>query len=266
MAEKGRKAGSAQSVFADALAVWHLGDLGDSSGRGNPLKLSGKAEIGVELEVIKSGEFKDIGSPNRKMTDREKEILLNIVEDIREQFVTAVSEGRSISKEKVLEIADGRIFSGQQAKTLGLVDSLGNFQDAVDLAKRMAGIKGEAKLVYPEEKRSSPLWDLLFSNMIDSIVKRIMRIWPAWVFLVLLVFSIAAYISGAMDADLKRTYFSPSTNPDSIVVRIYNDEAICVPLANNYTIKRSFFIMKMNEPNVIFSSREFTGKFLIEPK
>jgi hypothetical protein len=55
------------------------------------------------------------------------------------------------------------------------VDSLGNFQDAVDLAKKMAGIKGEVRLVYPERKRRSPLWDLLFSNMINSIVKRFDR-------------------------------------------------------------------------------------------
>lgn len=132
-------------------------------------------KIGVELEVIKSGEFKDTGSPNRKMTDREKEMLSSIVEDIRQQFVTAVSEGRNIPKEKVLEIADGRIFSGKQAKTLGLVDSLGNFQDAVELAKKMAGIKGEVKLVYPERKKRSPLWDLLFSSMINALAKRFDR-------------------------------------------------------------------------------------------
>jgi protease-4 len=132
-------------------------------------------KIGVGLEVIKSGEFKDTGSPNRKMTDREKEMLSNIIEDIRQQFVTAVSKGRNIPKEKVLEIADGRIFSGKQAQTLGLVDSLGNFQDAVELAKEMAGIKGDVRLVYPERKRRSPLWDLLFSSMFDSLASRIDR-------------------------------------------------------------------------------------------
>jgi len=63
-----------------------------------------------------------------------------------------------MAKEKVLEIADGRIFSGRQAKVLGLVDSLGNFQDAVNLAKRIAHIKGEVELVYPEKKRKSFLW------------------------------------------------------------------------------------------------------------
>lgn len=131
-------------------------------------------KIGIEMQVIKSGEFKDIGSPNRKMTDRERELLENLSEDIRDQFVTAVSIGRNMPREKVLEIADARIFSGRQAKTLGLVDGLGNFRDAVNLAKRMANIKGEVKLVYPEEKkRRSFLWDLLFKNLIDSVINRI---------------------------------------------------------------------------------------------
>jgi protease-4 len=130
-------------------------------------------KIGVEMRVIKSGEFKDIGSPNRKMTDREKKMLMNLIEDIRNQFVTAVSKGRNMPKEKVLEIADGRIFSGRQAKVLGLVDSLGNFQDAVNLAKRIAHIKGEAKLVYPEKKRRSLLWNLIFKDLVDYIINRV---------------------------------------------------------------------------------------------
>jgi len=130
-------------------------------------------KIGIEMQVIKSGEFKDIGSPNRKMTDREKELLKNLLEDIRNQFVTAVSKGRNMPRAKVLEIADGRIFSGREAKKLGLVDSLGNFQDAVNEAKRMAHIKGDVKLIYPEKKRRSFLWDLLFKDLIDSIINRI---------------------------------------------------------------------------------------------
>jgi len=130
-------------------------------------------KVGIEMQVIKSGEFKDIGSPNRKMTDREKEMLMTLLEDIRDQFVTAVSEGRNMPREKVLEIADGRIFSGRQAKKIGLVDRLGNFRDAVDLAKKMANIKGEVKLVYPEKKRRSFLWDLLFRDLLDSLINRI---------------------------------------------------------------------------------------------
>lgn len=130
-------------------------------------------KIGVEMQVIKSGEFKDIGSPNRKMTKREREMVMNLLEDIRNQFVTAVSQGRNMPREKVLEIADGSIFSGRQAKEIGLVDRLGNFRDAVDLAKKMANIKGEVKLVYPEKKRRSFLWDLLFRDLVDSIINRI---------------------------------------------------------------------------------------------
>ncbi len=132
-------------------------------------------KIGIEMQVIKSGEFKDIGALNRKMTDREREMLRRLLEDIRNQFVTAVAKGRDMPREKVLEIADGRIFSGREAKKIGLVDSLGNFRDAVDLAKTMANIKGEVKLVYPERKRRSILWDLLFKDLIDSIINRIDR-------------------------------------------------------------------------------------------
>ena len=132
-------------------------------------------KIGVEMQVIKSGEFKDIGSPNRKMTHKEKEMLLTLLEDIRNQFVTAVSEGRNMPEEKVLELADGRIFSGRQAKGLGLVDSLGNFRDAVSVAKRLARIKGEVKLVYPQKRRRSFLWDLLLRDLMKAVLDRIDR-------------------------------------------------------------------------------------------
>jgi protease-4 len=132
-------------------------------------------KIGVEMQVIKSGEFKDIGSPNRKMTHKEKEMLLGLLEDIRNQFVTAVSQGRNMPEEAVLALADGRIFSGRQAKDLGLVDSLGNFRDAVSVAKRLAHIKGEVKLVYPQKRRRSFLWDLLFRDFTEAVLDRIDR-------------------------------------------------------------------------------------------
>jgi len=132
-------------------------------------------KIGIEMEVIKSGEFKDMGSPNREMTETERRMLKNLIEDIRNQFVTAVAQGRNMPREKVLELADGRIFSGREAKELGLVDHLGNFQDAVNIAKRMAKIKGEVKLVYPVTKRRSLLWDYLFKDFADYIITRIER-------------------------------------------------------------------------------------------
>lgn len=130
-------------------------------------------KIGIDMEVIKSGEFKDIGSPNREMTETERRILKNLIEDIRNQFVAAVAQGRSMQRERVLELADGRIFSGREAKELGLVDHLGNFQDAVDIAKRIAKIKGDVSLVYPERKRRPLIWDYLFKDLADYIINRI---------------------------------------------------------------------------------------------
>ena len=121
-------------------------------------------KIGVSLEVLKSGEYKDIGSPHRELTERDKELIKNLISDIQEQFIKAVSAGRGIPEEKVRGIADGRILTGAMAKELGLVDRLGNFQDAVDLAGRMSGLKGDADLVFPKKSRSR-LWDLIFQNL-----------------------------------------------------------------------------------------------------
>lgn len=118
-------------------------------------------KVGVDLEIMKSGEFKDLGSPDRKLTERDRAILDRLIKDLQKQFVEAVALGRSLSVEKVNRIADGRVFSGAMAKELGLVDALGNFQDTVDITKEMAGIKGEVSLVYGEEKKSK-LWNLLF--------------------------------------------------------------------------------------------------------
>jgi len=108
-------------------------------------------KIGVGFEVLKSGQFKDIGSPVRKLTPQDKAVIQGLIGDIQEQFVQAVAEGRGMPVEKVREIADGRVFSGEKAKEIGLVDGLGNFQDAVDTTKEMAGIHGEVELVYPKK-------------------------------------------------------------------------------------------------------------------
>lgn len=127
-------------------------------------------KIGVSLEILKSGEFKDIGSPHRKLTERERDLLQALIADIQRQFVEAVARGRGLSTETVWKIADGRIFSGAQAKDLGLVDVLGNFQDAVAAAKEMAGIEGEVALVYPK-RTSLDLWEMIFDSAARSFVK-----------------------------------------------------------------------------------------------
>jgi protease-4 len=120
-------------------------------------------KIGVEMEVLKSGQFKDIGSPYRKLTEPDKELIQKLIFDIQKQFVEAVAQGRNLPVQKVRDIADGRIISGIQGKELGLVDELGNFEDAVELAKTMVGIKGEVTLVYPKKARTR-LWDLLIED------------------------------------------------------------------------------------------------------
>ena len=125
-------------------------------------------KIGVNLEVLKSGEYKDIGSPYRELTEKDRGLLIDLISDIQEQFINAVAKGRNIPVEKVREIADGRILTGAMAKDLGLVDQLGNFRDAVDLAKNMAGIKGEADLVLPK-KKGIRIWDLIFQQATKAI-------------------------------------------------------------------------------------------------
>ena len=104
-------------------------------------------KYGIQATVIKSGEYKDIGSPLRNMTEEERQILQEMIDDIYLQFVRAVAEGRAMNENEVLELADGRIFTDRQAKEMGLVDELGNFQDAVDLASKLARIEGKPKVV-----------------------------------------------------------------------------------------------------------------------
>jgi protease-4 len=85
------------------------------------------------------------------------------------QFVSAVASGRNLSVEKVQKIADGRIFSGARAKDLGLVDFMGNFQDAVEITKKIVGIKGDVALVYPK-KSTGELWNLFLESSARNIV------------------------------------------------------------------------------------------------
>ena len=117
-------------------------------------------KIGVKGFAVKSGELKDTGTPLRDMTPEERQYLQGVIDNVFGQFVNAVAEGRKLEVEAVRKIADGRIFSGEQAKALGLVDVLGNQEDAVAEAGRMAKIEGEPRVVLPPKKKVSIL-DLL---------------------------------------------------------------------------------------------------------
>lgn len=114
-------------------------------------------KIGVKGLVVKSGELKDTGSPVRDMSPEERQYLQGVIDNVHAQFVRAVADGRGLDVEAVRKLADGRIFSGEQARALGLVDALGNQEDAVAEAARMAGIEGEPRVVTPPKKRISIL-------------------------------------------------------------------------------------------------------------
>jgi len=103
----------------------------------------------IEPKTIKSGRFKDIGSPLRRMTREEEESFQRLVDGIHGQFVRAVAESRGLPEEKVQEIAHGGVFSGEEALELGLVDELGGFRRAVEHVAAEVGITGEPVLVYP---------------------------------------------------------------------------------------------------------------------
>lgn len=126
-------------------------------------------KIGISAVVIKSGDYKDTGSPLRKMTPEERRLLEDFVGNVHQQFVTAVAEGRKMSEETVRTIADGRIFSGQQAQELGLLDSLGNMEDAIAVAAELGGIKGEPSVVYAEKKKFSVLEFILGSKLAGAL-------------------------------------------------------------------------------------------------
>jgi protease-4 len=110
-------------------------------------------KVGVKSYVVKSGQHKDIGSPLRPMSESDRKILQTLIDDVHSQFVEAVAEARHLEKEKVLPLADGRIFTGRQALEIGLVDELGGFQDAIREAAELAGIKGEPRVVYPRSDK-----------------------------------------------------------------------------------------------------------------
>ena len=131
-------------------------------------------KVGVRSSVIKSGKFKDIGSPVREMTAEERSLIQGIVDDIYDQFVRTVSENRKIPLSKIVQLADGRVFTGRQAKELGLIDDLGGLQDAVLLAGRLSGIKGKPEIVHGMKKKTT-LWRYLMQNMTSAVSEEIRR-------------------------------------------------------------------------------------------
>jgi len=139
-------------------------------------------KIGIKSSVIKSGEYKDIGSPLRAMTEQERAIIQELVDDIFNQFVDVIVKDRRLPREEVIKIADGRVFSGRKAKELGLVDYLGDLSVAAKIALNLSGKDGEYVLIYPKKEHPSILDFLVegtakhIGNAIGQEMKSIMGI------------------------------------------------------------------------------------------
>lgn len=125
-------------------------------------------KIGIDVKTVKSGQYKDIGSPYKEFTPEDEKQLDFVVQDIFNQFVTTIADERGLLKKELLKISDGRIFTGSQAKEFSLIDTLGTFEDAVLMIAEMAGIQGRPKLVF-SQKQKKTLFDILFSDIEEVI-------------------------------------------------------------------------------------------------
>ena len=150
-------------IFANPGTI--TGSIGVIMSFPNYQELMGK--VGVRTEVVKSGRFKDIGSGSREFSEADRELLQTVIDDVHGQFVEAISKQRNLSLEQLKTFADGRIFTGRQAREIGLVDELGGFRVAVDYAAKQAGLENDPELIFPEPKRGNWL-----ERYLDSALSR----------------------------------------------------------------------------------------------
>jgi len=129
-------------------------------------------KIGLKSTIIKSGKYKDTGSPTREMTSDEKSLIQGVVDDIYNQFVEVVSLNRKKPKADIEAIADGRIFTGRQALSLGLIDYLGNMEYTIQLAAQLSGIEGKPEVVYPKKKRKGII-RYIFQEAVSTVVEEL---------------------------------------------------------------------------------------------
>jgi len=159
-------AAAADGIMANPGTI--TGSIGVIMGMFNFQQLLEK--IGLVPVVIKSGEFKDVGSPVREMSDGERRFLEDFARKIHRQFIRDVATGRKLEEAQVEAVADGRILTGEEAVDLKLVDRLGNLEDAVEWAGRMAGIEGPISTVYPPEDNLK-----LFKRLAESSIQALLE-------------------------------------------------------------------------------------------
>lgn len=161
-------AAAADKIMANPGTI--TGSIGVIMGYTNFKQLLEK--IGLVPVVVKSGQYKDTGSPVRTMSPEEKQLLQEVTDGIHRQFIHDVAEGRGLATDKVQKVADGRIFTGETALGLGLIDRLGNVEDAVQWAGHLAGAKGEVEAVYARDKDFS-LLKYLYESTSRILVEKV---------------------------------------------------------------------------------------------
>ena len=160
-------ASAAEKIFANPGTL--TGSIGVIMAFSNAKGLMEK--IGLQPEVVKSGEYKDIGSPARAMTQKERNLLQSVVTDVHQQFIEAVASGRDISVAEVTKIADGRILTGRQAYSLNLVDQLGGLQVSIDQLAHEVGIIGSPKIIKETPRVGFFDW-ILKSTVNQTLINR----------------------------------------------------------------------------------------------
>jgi protease IV len=120
-------------------------------------------KIGIEPNTIKSGKYKDSGNPFREMTEEDRKYFQNLMDDVHRQFIGIVEKERKLDHDSIVAYADGRVFTGEQAYKMHMVDTLGTYEDAIMIAARLVGIKGKPALIH-EDKHRRGLVDYLLGE------------------------------------------------------------------------------------------------------
>lgn len=124
-------------------------------------------KLGIDVKIVKSGRLKDAGAPTRPMTPVDEKYFQSLIDDVHRQFIGVVRDERKLPEEKVVALADGRVFTGEQAVKEGLVDTLGTFEEAVSIAAGMAGIEGEPSIV--KERKRATFWNNVFGDVGETV-------------------------------------------------------------------------------------------------
>jgi len=140
-------------------------------------------KLGLDFYNLKAGRYKDVGSPFRRMTPEDKAYLQGLLDNIYQQFLRDVAHNRKIPLAKLKTLAEGRVYSGEEAKKIGLVDAFGNLPDAIEKAGRLGGIKGKVEAVYPEKEGFSLLRFLLGKETQDTLSQHLALPYPEPAFL-----------------------------------------------------------------------------------